>query len=87
MRHDRGPVDRGHDEHGKRTAFEPLLVLHVLVAGEENVEAFTLDQRQQRAVFDAAPLHTDHRMNFMPGQRSGKLLGHVFVEQNFQDCA
>jgi hypothetical protein len=32
-------------------------------------------------------LHTDHRMNFMPGQRSGKLLGHVFVEQNFQGCA
>jgi len=26
-------------------------------------------------------------MDFMPGQRSGKLLGHVLVEQNLQGCA
>jgi hypothetical protein len=87
MGHDHRPVDRGHNQHGKRTVFEPLLVLHVLVAGKENVEAFTLDQRQQRAVLDTAPLHTDHRMDFMPGQRSGELLGHVFVEQDLQGCA
>jgi hypothetical protein len=45
MRPDHWPVDRGHNQHGKRTVLDPLLVLHVLVAGQENVEALTLDQR------------------------------------------
>ena len=84
---DHGPADRGHNQHSERTGFEALLVLHVLVAGEENVETFSLDQRQQRAVRNAAPLHADHRMNFMSLQRPGELMRHVFIEQNLQGWA
>jgi hypothetical protein len=58
-----------------------------LSPSEENIEAFRLDQHQQRAVLDAAPSHTDHGVNFMPRQQPGELVRHVFVEQNLQGCA
>jgi hypothetical protein len=77
---DHGPVDRGHNQDGKRTVSKPLLILHVLVAGEENVESFTLDQTQQLSILDAAPFHANHSMSFMPGQQPGKLLRYVLVE-------
>ena len=56
MRPDHGPVDRGHNQHRKRTAFKLLLVFHVFVAGKKHLKAFALDQFEQRAVLDAAPL-------------------------------
>ena|ERR1039457_262225 len=86
MRPDYRPVNRGHHQHGKRTAFKPLLFLHVLVAGRKNVEAFPLDQRRQCAVFDAAPLHTDNG-NLMPGQEPRQLGRHVLIERDFHGSA
>ena len=44
VRPDHGPVDRGHNQHGKRPALRPLLCVHVLVAGYENVKPLLLDQ-------------------------------------------
>jgi len=87
VRPDDRPVDRGHNQHGKRAAFKPLLFVHVLVAGQKNVETLPHDQRQQRAVFDSAPSHTDHGMNLMPGQGPRQLGGYVLIEQNLQSCA
>lgn len=63
------PVNCRHSQDGKRTPLEPLLFLHVLVAGKENVKALLLDQRQQVAVLGSTPLHADDRMNFIIGQR------------------
>jgi len=67
----------------KRTVFKPLLVWKFLVAGEENVEAFTLDERQQRAVFDAASMHTGHGMNFL-GQPPDGLRGTSSSNRTFK---
>ena len=87
MRPDHRPVDRGHNEHRKRTAFKPLLFIHILVAGQKNVEAVALDQRQQRAVLDAAPLHADDGMNLMLGEGTRQLAWYVLVKQDLQGCA
>ena len=86
VRPDHGSVDGRHNQHGKGPAFKPLLLVHVLVAGEKVVETFALQQRQQRAVFDATPLHADHGVNFMAGQGSGQLRRHVLIAQNLQRC-
>ena len=43
VRPDHWLVDRGHNQHGKRTAFKPLLLFHVLVARKKHVEAFGFD--------------------------------------------
>jgi hypothetical protein len=71
----------------KRAAFKPLLTFHVLVAGKKNVETLPLFQRQQRAVFSTAPLHTDDGVNLMPGQRTRQLARHALIEENLQGCA
>ena len=87
MRPDYWPVDRRHNQHREGTAFKALLAFHILVTGQKNVKTFTLDQRQQRAVLDATPLHTDHGMNFMPGKGTRQLPRYVLIEQNLQGCA
>jgi len=84
---DHRPVDRGHNQHGEPKAFKPLLVFHVLVAGQKNVEVVPFDQFQQRSVFDATPLHADNSMNVMPGEGPRQLVRHVLIEENFQGCA
>jgi hypothetical protein len=86
MRPDHRPVDGGHNQHGKRTPLKPLLFVHVLVAGQKNVEALTLDQCQQCAVFDTASLHSDHSMNLMLGQGPRQLARYVLIKQNLQSC-
>jgi hypothetical protein len=87
VRPDHGPVDRGHNQHSEWTPFKPLLMDHAFVAGQESVEAFPFDQRQQLPVFDTAPIHADYGMNLMPRQESRQLAGHIFIEQNLQSCA
>ena len=81
------PIDCGHDQDGKWTSFEPLLLAHVFVAGEENLKAFALDERQQFAIFYAAPLHTHDSMNFMPRQKQCQLSQYVLIEENLQGRA
>lgn len=44
---------------------QALLVFHVLIAGKKHVEAFSLDQLEQCAVFDTTPLHTGNGVNVM----------------------
>jgi len=81
---DHRPVDRRHNQHRKGTAFNLLLLLHVLVAGEEGFKAFTFDQLEECAVFDATPLHANDGVNLMPGQEPRQRTRHVFIEQNLQ---
>jgi len=87
MRPDHRPVDCGHNQHGKRAAFKPLLVLHVLVAGKKHVKAFALDQVEQRTVFDAAPLHAEDGVNVMLGQGPRQLARYVLIKKHLQGWA
>ena len=64
----------------------PASFVHI-VTGEKNLKAFALDQREQRAVFDAAPFHADDRFNFMLRQEPYQLVWYVLVKQNLQGCA
>jgi hypothetical protein len=84
MRPDHRPVDCRHNQHGKRAAFKPLLVLHVLVASEKYVKAFALDQVEQQAVFDTTPLHADDGVNIMLGQGPRQLARYVLIENTFK---
>lgn len=81
------PIDGRHHQHSKRPILEPLLRFHVLVAGEKDLKSFTLDQREQRTVFDAAPFHADNRFNFMLWQKANQLTRNILIEQNLQSCA
>ena len=87
MRSDHRPVDCGHNQDCKRAAFKLLLILHVLIASKKYVKAFALDQLEQRAVFNTAPLHTDDAVNFMLGQGPRQLARYVLIEENLQGCA
>ena len=87
MRPDHRPVDCGHNQHRKRAAFKALLVLHVLVASKKHVEVVALDQLEQSAVFDTAPLHTDDGVNLVLGQGPRQFARYVLIEENFQACA
>ena len=82
MRPDHRPIDRGHDQHGERMLFETLLLFHVLVARKECLKPLTLDQLEQSAVLDTAPLHADDGMYLMPRQRARQLARHVFIEEH-----
>lgn len=84
---DHRPVDCGHYQYRKRAALKLLLVFHVLVARKKDVKAFTLDQLEQRTVFDAAPLHTDDSVNLMLWQGPRQLARHVLIEEHLQGCA
>jgi hypothetical protein len=44
MRTDHRPVDRGHNERRKGAAFQALLGLDVLVAGQKHLKTFALNQ-------------------------------------------
>ena len=84
---DDGPVDRGHNQHRESAAVEALLRFHVLVACKKHVEALPLDQREQRAVFDAAPFHADDSLNIVLRQKAHQFAWHILVEENLQRCA
>src|SRR5207237_997333 len=80
-------VDRREDHHRERPTLKSLLVLHILVTGQEDVEALALNQRKQRTVFDTAPLHGYHGANLMQREKPYQLSRHIFVEQDFQKRA
>ncbi len=79
---DHWPVDGGHNQDGEGADFKPLLIFEVLVAGKKNVKTFLLKQLEKRTVFDAAPLHADDGMNFMPGEGTRQLVRYVLIKQN-----
>ncbi|SPF42541.1 hypothetical protein SBA4_2930036 [Candidatus Sulfopaludibacter sp. SbA4] len=87
VRPDHRPVDCGHNQYPKGTAFKLLLVFHVLIASKKHVKAFAFDQLEQRTVFDTAPLHGDNGVYFVSGQGSRQLGRYVLIEQNLQSCA
>ena len=87
VRPDHRPVDRGQNQHGKGAALETLLRSYVLVAGKEHVEALALDQREERAVLDAAPLHADYSVNLVMRKKPRQLARYVLVKKHLQCCA
>ena len=58
-----------------------LLKAQVAVGGQENIE-FRLRQREQPAVFDAAPAHFLNGDAIMPGQRAAQTPVEAFVNEN-----
>ena len=72
----------GHEHHHHDLKFGGVLLkTQVAVGGQENIE-FLLRQREQLAVFDAAPAHFLDGDAIMPGQRSAQTPVEAFVNEN-----
>jgi hypothetical protein len=81
------PANCGQNENGKRAPSEPLLLVHVLVTRQKNVEALSLDQFEKIAILNTAPMHASYGMSLMHWQGSRQLGRHIFVEEDLQRCA
>ena len=75
----------GHEHDHRDLKFDRVLLkAQVAVGGEKNIE-FRLGQREQLAVFDAAPAHFLNRDTIMPGQRAAQTPVEAFVNENAHD--
>ena len=71
-----------HEHHHRDLKFcGVLLETQVSVGRQENIE-FLLGQREQPAVFDAAPAHFLNGDAIMPGQRAAQTPVKAFVNEN-----
>ena len=72
----------GHEHHHRDLKFGGVLLeTQVAVSRQENIEFF-LGQREQPAVFDAAPAHFLNGDAIMPGQRAAQTPVEAFVNEN-----
>ena len=72
----------GHEHHHRDLKFGGVLLkAQVAFGGQENIE-LRLRQREQPAVFDAAPAHFLNGDAIMPGQRAAQTPVEAFVNEN-----
>ena len=72
----------GHEYHHRDFKFcGVLLETQVAVGGQENIE-FGLGEREQLAIFDAAPAHFLNGDGIMPGQRAAQAPVEAFINEN-----
>ena len=59
----------------------------LLVAGKKCLKTFAFDLREQRAIFDAAPLHADDGVNVMLREMRDEFARYVLIEKDLRCCA
>jgi hypothetical protein len=80
-------VIRGQDEKTQLTACKILLILDILIAGEQQIEPRLLSRIEQRAVLQSLPSQFIRPHYLMSSQKPGKRGGGVGVEQNLHATA
>jgi hypothetical protein len=76
-------VNRGKHDHCERPPFDCLLILQVLVAGNENLEALRSKQLEKFTVLDAAPAEPDDRAYLVTKELPPKWMWNVLIKQHF----
>src|SRR5262249_36530545 len=71
-----------HDDDSDSTACKVLLIAHIVINGEQNVESCFLCFIQQPAVFQAFPMHFTRSCNVMARQLASERFGDAMIKEN-----